>query len=315
MVASTPKPKRAKPKSTTKPKPKTKPKSKVARPRGAAARPQRPPAGSFTDGRFSGPHGGLDYKLYTPVGSPRRRLPLVVMLHGCNQSAADFAAGSGMNAVADELGFLVLYPQQSTSSNLGRCWNWHRAGDQERGSGEPEAIAALTRHVIALCKANPDRVYIAGLSAGGAAAAITAAAYPDLYVAVGVHSGVARGDIRTLRGAMAAVRSGLARAAPAKPLDRFPPSSSTATRTGSCTPATRMAFCNISRDRARRRWSVGPSRAKRLAVAPSPARSTAMASGMCAWRIGGCTAADTAGPAGGLSGPTPTQAARTHRAR
>lgn len=198
-LASAPKPKRAKPK----PKPKT-----VKPPQARAAKVLRPSAGSFVEGRFSGPQGALDYKLYTPVGSTRRRLPLVVMLHGCTQSAGDFAAGSGMNAVADEMGFLVLYPQQSTSANLGRCWNWHRRGDQERGAGEPAAIAGLTRHIIALCKANPDRVYIAGLSAGGAAAAIVGAAYPDLYVAVGVHSGLARGDIATLRGAMAAMRNG-----------------------------------------------------------------------------------------------------------
>ena len=201
-----PKPKRAKPQP--KPKPKAKPKA-ASPPKATAAKVRRPSAGSFVDGRFSGSQAPLDYKLYTPVGSTRRRLPLVVMLHGCTQSAGDFAAGSGMNAVADEMGFLVLYPQQSTSANLGRCWNWHRRGDQERGAGEPAAIAALTRHIIALCKANPDRVYIAGLSAGGAAAAIVGAAYPDLYAAVGVHSGLARGDIGTLRGAMAAMRNGV----------------------------------------------------------------------------------------------------------
>ena len=206
-LASAPKPQPAKPKPTPKPKPKPKPKA-ASRPPSTAAKVRRPSAGTFVDGRFSGPQGTLDYTLYTPLGSTRRRLPLLVMLHGCAQSAGDFAAGSGMNAVADELGFLVLYPQQSTSSNLGRCWNWHRPGDQERGAGEPAAIAGLTRHVIALCKANRDRVYIAGLSAGGAAAAIIGAAYPDLYVAVGVHSGLARGDIGTLRGAIAAMRNG-----------------------------------------------------------------------------------------------------------
>ena len=75
-----------------------------------------------------------------------------------------------MNNLADEFGFLVLYPQQSASANLGRCWNWHRPGDQKRGSGEPAVIAALTRHTITTCKANTGRVYIAGISAGGAAA-------------------------------------------------------------------------------------------------------------------------------------------------
>jgi len=166
----------------------------------------RPAPGTFVDGSISTLHGKLAYKLYTPHGSGRRRLPLVVMLHGCAQSAADFAAGTGMNELADERGFLVLYPQQSASANLGRCWNWHRPGDQKRGSGEPAAIAALTRHIIATCKANSARVYIAGISAGGAAAAIIAAAYPELYVAVGVHSGLACGNVSTLLGALFAMR-------------------------------------------------------------------------------------------------------------
>lgn len=168
----------------------------------------RPPPGSFIDGRFDSPHGRLAYKLYTPQGSTRRRLPLVVMLHGCAQSAADLAAGTGMNEFADERGFLVLYPQQSTSANLRRCWNWHRPSDQKRDSGEPALIAALTRHIISVGKANPARIYIAGLSAGGAAAAIIASAYPELYVAVGVHSGLTRGNVSTLRGALSAMRRG-----------------------------------------------------------------------------------------------------------
>jgi poly(hydroxyalkanoate) depolymerase family esterase len=172
------------------------------------SRVSRPVPGTFVDGLFSSPHGPLSYKLYTPQASRRRRLPLVVMLHGCTQSAADFAVGTGMNKLADELGFLVLYPEQSTSANLARCWNWHRPGDQKRGSGEPAAIAALTRHTIAICKANPARVYIAGISAGGAAAAIIASAYPEIYVAAGIHSGLARGNVTTLSEALSAMRNG-----------------------------------------------------------------------------------------------------------
>jgi poly(hydroxyalkanoate) depolymerase family esterase len=181
-----------------------------------ASRPARPGPGSFVDGRFTSPQGKLAYKFYTPRGSARRRLPLVVMLHGCGQSAADFATGTGMNALADELGFLVLYPQQSVRANLGRCWNWHRPGDQKRGSGEPATIAALTRHAIALGRANSARVYIAGISAGGVAAAIVAAAYPELFVAVGVHSGLTGGDVSTLRGALAAMRNGTGASTEAK---------------------------------------------------------------------------------------------------
>ena len=203
MMQPSVKPKRMRAKTTAKPA-----KPATSRPTAVVVRPPRPAPGTFMDGQFSSPHGSLGYKLFTPRGSARRRMPLVVMLHGCTQTAADFAAGTGMNALADELGFLVLYPEQSASANLGRCWNWHRLSDQRRGSGEPAVIAALTLHAIAACRANPARVYIAGISAGGAAAAITAAAYPELYVAVGVHSGLARGDITTMGGALSAMRNG-----------------------------------------------------------------------------------------------------------
>lgn len=185
------------------------PARKAAKPRAKAAPrtlPTRPLPGSFVEGSFEGKHGTLRYRLYTPVGSPRRRLPLVVMLHGCSQSATDFATGTRMNQLADELGVVILYPEQSPSANMGRCWNWHRPGDQARGRGEPAMIAALTRHAIALCRADPARVYIAGISAGGATAAIMGQAYPEIFVAVGIHSGVAFGDIRTLGGALAAMR-------------------------------------------------------------------------------------------------------------
>ena len=203
MLLPQPKPKRKRAKTAAK-----RAKTAVSRPPSTTSRPHRPLPGTLVGDRFKSTHGTLSYKLYTPLGSARRRMPLVVMLHGCTQSAADFVAGTGMNALADELGFLVLYPEQSASANLGRCWNWHRPGDQCRGKGEPAAIAALTLHAIATCRANPARVYIAGISAGGAAAAIITAAYPELYVAVGVHSGLARGNISTLGGALTAMRGG-----------------------------------------------------------------------------------------------------------
>lgn len=197
-------------------------KSAKARPAATALRASRPAPGTFVDGRFSTADGTLTYKLYTPQGSPRRRLPLVVMLHGCTQSGADFAAGTDMNKLADELGFLVLYPEQSASANLGRCWNWHRPGNQKRGSGEPAVIAALTRQTIETCRANPARVYVAGISAGGAAAAIVASAYPELFVAVGVHSGLAHGSVSTLGGALSAMRNGIV-ASPDGKMTRPPP--------------------------------------------------------------------------------------------
>lgn len=191
------------------PKPKRKRAQTIAkRPSPPSAPPRRPPAGSFVAGRFDGPGGERTYKLYTPRGSMRRRLPLVVMLHGCGQTAADFAIGTGMNRLADELGFLVLYPEQSLSASLARCWNWQRPGDQKRGLGEPAAIAGLTREIMLTCKANPARVYVCGMSAGGAAAAILASTYPELYLAAGVHSGPARENVSTLADALGVMRNG-----------------------------------------------------------------------------------------------------------
>lgn len=174
--------------------------------RPTAVRPPRPAPGSFLSSSFSCPQGELAYRFYTPKGSAARRMPLVVMLHGCSQTAADFAAGTDMNRLADEMGVLVLYPQQSPKANMGRCWNWHDPHNQGRGAGEPAMIAALTRHAIAAGRANPAQVYIAGISAGGTAAAIIGAAYPDLFAAVGVHSGLPLGNIRSLRGAVSAMR-------------------------------------------------------------------------------------------------------------
>jgi poly(hydroxyalkanoate) depolymerase family esterase len=130
------------------------------------------------------------------------------MLHGCTQTSADFAAGTRMNELAAETGFLVLYPEQSASANMGRCWNWHRPGNQKRGAGEPAVIAALTRRIVATYNADRSRIYVAGLSAGGTAAAILAAAYPDLFAAAGIHSAVFPSGIRTVVAAMAAMRRG-----------------------------------------------------------------------------------------------------------
>ncbi len=113
-----------------------------------------------------------------------------------------------MNALADKLGFLVLYPEQSRSANLHRCWNWHQPENQRRGSGEPAAIAALTLQTVAVCRANLARVYIAGISAGGTTAIVTAAAYPEIYAAVGMHSAVASGKVDTIGSALSAMRKG-----------------------------------------------------------------------------------------------------------
>jgi len=116
---------------------------------------------------------------------------MVVMLHGCTQSPDDFAAGTRMNALADEHGFIVVYPAQSAAANAQKCWNWFRTEDQVRESGEPAVIAGITREVAAAYRIDRRRIFVAGLSAGAAMAVILATTHPDLYAAVGAHSGLA----------------------------------------------------------------------------------------------------------------------------
>jgi poly(hydroxyalkanoate) depolymerase family esterase len=172
-----------------------------------ASRPSQP-GGRFLPGQYTGDAGTLHYKLYVPGGQRRGALPLVVMLHGCTQSPDDFAAGTRMNDLAEAEGFLVLYPAQSGAANAQRCWNWFRPQDQRRDGGEPALIAGATRAVMQDHKVDPRRVYVAGLSAGGAAAAIMGAAYPELYAAVGVHSGLACGAAHDMVSAFTAMRQG-----------------------------------------------------------------------------------------------------------
>ena len=167
-----------------------------------------PEGAAYLARSFTGAAGARDYKVYVPKRADRRAVPLVVMLHGCTQSSDDFAVGTGMNSLADELGFIVAYPQQPASANPSACWNWFDLAHQRRDQGEPAIIAGITRAVMAEFAVDPARVYVAGLSAGGAMAAILSAAYPELYAAAGIHSGLPHAAAADLPSAFAAMRGG-----------------------------------------------------------------------------------------------------------
>lgn len=175
----------------------------------APARPTaRPGAGRFVSGSHTESSGTRGYKLFLPPNPGGQAMPLIVMLHGCTQGPDDFAAGTAMNELAVEQGFAVLYPEQSESMNPQRCWNWFKHSHQQRGRGEPAVIAGMTQAVLKEHGLDARRVYVAGLSAGGAMAAILGDTYPDIYAAVGVHSGLATGSATDVQGAFAAMKGG-----------------------------------------------------------------------------------------------------------
>ena len=164
--------------------------------------------GAFLTREFRNAAGTRTYKLYVPARKSETALPLVVMLHGCTQSAEDFAAGTQMNRLAEEHGFLVAYPEQTPGANMSKCWNWFKAEDQVRDQGEPSLIAGIVDEIAQTHSVDRRRIFVAGLSAGAAMAVILGEAYPEIFAAVGAHSGLPFASASDIPSAMAAMKGG-----------------------------------------------------------------------------------------------------------
>lgn len=178
-----------------------------ALPCGRSVRPVIPQGARYLVRTHSGPWGSRDYKLYLPASRTRPR-GLVLMLHGCQQTPDDFAVGTDMNAIAEAHGLAVAWPAQTHSDNMASCWNWFRPGDQKRGDGEPALLAGLAKRLMKEFGLGRDAVFVAGLSAGGAMAAILADTYPEVFSAAGIHSGMARGAAHDVISATSAMPNG-----------------------------------------------------------------------------------------------------------
>ena len=176
------------------------------RPQPVVTEPETP--GAFVSREFTNHAGTRAYKVYVPAKPSDSPMPIVVMLHGCTQSADDFAAGTGMNRLAEEHGFLVVYPEQAANANASKCWNWFKAQDQVRDSGEPSLIAGMVHDVAARHGADLHRTFVAGLSAGAAMAVVLGETYPELFAGVGAHSGLPYGSAHDIPSAMAAMKGG-----------------------------------------------------------------------------------------------------------
>lgn len=166
-------------------------------------------AGEFTFREVTTADGPRRYKLFIPVSYDKsRRAPLLIVLHGCTQDPDDVARGTEFNSLAGAKGMLVAYPEQPQKANGLKCWNWFDPAHQQRDRGEPALIAAITRAVIDEHSIDTRRVYIAGLSAGAAMALTVAYAYPEIYAAAGIHSGIAYGVAGSIGEAIKAMASG-----------------------------------------------------------------------------------------------------------
>ncbi|USX21022.1 PHB depolymerase family esterase [Oxalobacteraceae bacterium OTU3REALA1] len=167
-----------------------------------------PEGAKFISGSYANHAGSRNYKLYVPSTYTGQAMPLLVMLHGCTQNPDDFAAGTQMNQVAEEMGCFVAYPEQTAGANHSKCWNWFNAIDQQHGQGEPSIIAGIAQQIIDEYPVNERQVYVAGLSAGGAMAVIVGTLYPELFAAVGVHSGLPFASAQDLPSALSAMKRG-----------------------------------------------------------------------------------------------------------
>lgn len=214
------------------------------------ARPAAPlaPGASFQPERFSCEAGARDAMIYVPASAAGAPRGLVMMLHGCTQTHLDFATGTGMNAQAEEHGFLVVYPQQSRGENAQSCWNWFSPGDQRRGRGEPAILAGMAQHVARQHGVPEDRIFVAGLSAGAAMAVILGQTYGDVFAAVGAHSGLPYGAARDVPSAFAAMAGNAAPAGPGP-------------ATGTARPAARTIVFHGSADA-----TVHPANGERIAA-------------------------------------------------
>ncbi|MCP1200855.1 PHB depolymerase family esterase [Notoacmeibacter sp. MSK16QG-6] len=167
--------------------------------------PPLPDGAEFRRDVFACAAGSRTYRTYVPSTAAKGIEGVVLMLHGCTQTPEDFAAGTGMNAIAEARRLIIIYPHQSRGENAQSCWNWFRRGDQKRDRGEPAILAGMVRKVMAEFDLPPGRTFVAGLSAGAAMAVILGETYPDLFSAVGTHSGLPYGAAKDVPSAFEAM--------------------------------------------------------------------------------------------------------------